>query len=93
MSFYNARRQQADEVNLSVLARNSTAKRLYMLTYRNGTPLLWCDAYTERKAAMRNATRNCLSSDEYERLGNTSARWRVLYRRGYRIRKFAAVPV
>lgn len=42
-------------------------------------------AFWSRKEAMKAATEGCMGFREYERLPNTSARWRNCYNRGYRL--------
>jgi hypothetical protein len=49
----------------------------------NGT--LWHEAFYNKRRAMAYATRRNIGAEEYERLGNDSARWKLAYRRGYRL--------
>lgn len=62
--------------------KNDHTKAWGIVCHRFG---LYPWAYPSRKEAMKAATERCMGFREYERLQNTSARWRNCYNRGYRL--------
>lgn len=56
-----------------------------ILNVNNGSLIYWAGAQAERSMALDLAVRGLMGSRDYERLGNHKARWRFLYRQGYRL--------
>lgn len=57
---------------------------LWGLVDRDGRLCRWPLPKDTRAGLMSEASMYCMGAGDYERLGNDSRRWALLYRRGYR---------
>lgn len=65
------------------MSRAITSRKAWGLADPNGS--VWFESFANKQRAMSFAVQRCIGAGEYAGLMNDSDRWKLAYRRGFRI--------